>query len=133
MKVVSQKSDTDRPLRTHPNKRQSICKPQVVSDSYKRRRRLSVKCKVLEDNIPLDSSPLEVQSRWQRQQNWQQSPRPEWDSMDQASSVRAAGLSRLRATEIMHNQDVAGRFGTQRLNLQNRRLQVRFLSHLPLD
>jgi hypothetical protein len=124
MKVVSQKSDTDRPLRTHPNKRQSICKPQVVSDSYKRRRRLSVKCKVLEDNIPLDSSPLEVQSRWQRQQNWQQSPRPEWDSMDQASSVRAAGMN--ESTKV-------SRSGTGRLNLQNRRLQVRFLSHLPLD
>jgi hypothetical protein len=85
---------------------------------------LSVKCKVLEDNIPLDSSPLEVQSRWQRQQNWQQSPRPEWDSMDQASSVRAAGMN--ESTKV-------SRSGTGRLNLQNRRLQVRFLSHLPFD
>jgi hypothetical protein len=40
--------------------------------------------------------------------------------------------TRVKARDYSAQWDCTGRYGTQRRDLQNRRLRVRFLSHLPL-
>src|SRR5262249_45317924 len=59
---------------------------------------------------------------WCRQQLWQQSRRPKRNR---------TGYSTVTDAETSDNRNSAEHSGTTRRNLQNRRLQVRFLSHLP--
>ena len=59
--------------------------------------------------------------RWQQewQQKWQQCDGPERD------------CTRIKVREYSAQWDYTGGYGTQRRMLHNRRVQVRFLSHLP--